>query len=40
MGKMIAIILASTMPGHLGEPGNPSDTQEFISEQTIEMMLI
>lgn len=40
IGKIIAMTLAKTIPGHLAAPGKLSDTHELIRVQTIEMMLI
>lgn len=40
IGKMMAMTLANTMPGHRAAPGRLSDTQELIRVQTMEMMLI
>lgn len=40
IGKIIAMTLAKTIPGHLAAPGKLSDTHELIRVQTIEIMLI
>lgn len=40
MGKMMAITLAKTIPGHLAAPGRLSETHELIRVQTMDMMLI
>lgn len=40
MGKMIAMTLAKTMPGHLVAPGKLSETHELIRVHTIDIMLI
>jgi hypothetical protein len=40
MGKIIAMILANNIPGHLAAPGKLSEIQELARAQTIVMMLI
>lgn len=40
MGKMMAITLANTIPGHRAEPGRLSEIHEFMRVKTIVMMLI
>jgi hypothetical protein len=40
MGKIIAIVLANNIPGHLAAPGKLSETQELARAQTMVIMLI
>jgi hypothetical protein len=40
IGKMIAMMLANTMPGHLADPGKLSETQELRRVQKIVIKLI
>jgi hypothetical protein len=40
MGKIIAMILANNIPGHLAAPGKLSEIQELARAQTMVMMLI
>lgn len=40
IGKMMAMTLAKTIPGHLAAPGKLSETHELIRVQTIEIILI
>jgi len=40
MGKIIAMTLENSIPGHLAAPGKLSEIQELARAQTMVMMLI
>lgn len=40
IGKIMAMVLANNMPGHLIEPGKLSEIQELLRVATMPMMLI
>ncbi len=40
IGKMMAIVLANIIPGHLGEPGKLSEIHELIRVAKIVIKLI
>jgi hypothetical protein len=40
IGKIMAITLANSIPGHLAEPGRLSDIQELMRVQTMVIIFI